>query len=297
MALGISFGSNKSKTRSSTDVAKLETGVQSGTTSQNQTTTGSQTSNTTGTQSTTGSQTTSGATSGTSSQTTTGTQQQTQTSQLLSDSILSALEQSSLRALTAAETPQGPQIGELNGFNIGDFVSQGYQAAASQQQAQLEQSVNGLFDSVGGTASGNSMAALLANRLRGDAAANLAGVQANLTAQGNQILRENIGQSVAAQVAQQQFVTQLLAQLRGGVATTTGTGQTTEATRGQTQQINDQRTSQQQDVLTSQQQQVDTTQVLASIINQLINTTTNTVASEDTIGKTKKSGGGFGISL
>jgi len=297
MAFGISFGSNKKKSTQTSDVTKTEDQVQSGVTSQDQTQTTSQTATTSGTQTGTTTGSTTGSTTGTSNQQASGTQSSTQRSQSLSDVILGALEASSLRALQSAEAPGGPAASSLNGFDLDSFVQNGYAAAEAQQRGNLEQSINGLFDSVGGTASGNSMAALLANRLQGDATANLAGIQANLVGQGNQILRENVGASVAERAAQQSYVANLLNQLKGGVTAATGEAATTEQTLGQTQQQTAEQQAQQQATTSQQTQQTDTTQVLASIINQLLNTQTNTVGHETTVGKEKKSGGGFGLSI
>ena len=55
--------------------------------------------------------------------------------------------------------------------------------------SRLEGSLNGLMTQAGGTEGGNSMAALLGSRLRGDATAELAGVTSAARAQGEEILR------------------------------------------------------------------------------------------------------------
>lgn len=292
MLFGLSFGSNKKTTTSNTAVAKDESTSQQQTGTQNQQQTSSSTQ--TGTSNTSGFTSGQTATSGTTAQQTTGQQRTTQTTQSLSDAILGALEASTQNALTAGGTRVGPTAGDLN-FDLDTFVNQGMTAARAASQGALEQSSNGLIDNIGGTASGNSMAALLLNRLQGDNAAALAGVNAQLTAQGNQILRENIGAGLAEQAQSQSWAANLLNQLKGAATATTGAATTSESTTGQQQNIGQQQQSQQQAQQTSQQ--TDTTSALISIINQLMQGNTRMTGTESSVGTEKKSGGGFSLSI
>lgn len=292
MILGLSFGKKKQTTDQTTAVNSTQTGFQDGTTSQ--------TSAQSGTSSTTGSQTTSGSTTGSQTGATTGlsstTGQQTTTGKAstFSDTILAALESATLGGLSKAGVVAGPRADSL-AFDPTSFVEGGMRAATAGVQADLESGINSLFDSVGGTSGGNSMAALLANRMRGDASASLAGTRAKLEGEGQGIQQANIGVGLAQQGLAQQFVTQMLDMLKGGVTTTQGalsTAETTAQQQAQTQQ-QAQQTAQQ----TQSQEQSATTQLLASIINELVNSTQSTVGTENVKGTVKSSGGGASLSL
>lgn len=290
MGLGFSFGSSDSNVSTNTNFQQQQNQLQQKGTTQNQTGSSSTSQSATGTSQTSG--TSASKNAGATSSSTKGSQTQTQTGQSFSDLILQALEGSTTQALAAAN---GSQVNTNINFDPTSFVNSGVAAAAADQQAQLEQSINSLFDTTGGTAGGNSMTALLANRLRGDAAASLAGTRADLTAKANEIQQGNIRTALAGQAQQQGFAAQLLDALKGGVTTQTGQASTTQAQTGSSEstgQSNTGQTSQQQ-----QQQQSDTTQTLMSVINELLRAKGTTTGSSQTNQNSSKSGSGFGLSI
>lgn len=293
MAFGINFGKNKTTTTQNTAVDQTTTQNQQ----QAQTTNQQQSSATTSNTATTGTTATSGATknTGTTAQQTSGIQEQVNTSRSFSDPVIAALESMVLGQLGSSGSTGGPRAESLSGFDAEGFVSGGLAAAESRQRMDLESSINGLFDAIGGGAGDNTMAALMANRLRGDAAANLAGIESQLVGQANQIQRENVGAAISERATDNAFVNQLLANLKGGVATTEGAVTSQQATTGQQQTIGEEQQRQQQ----AQQSSTESTtnQILASVINSLLSGTTNVTGTESVVGTQKKSGGGFGLSI
>lgn len=290
MGLGLSFGSSKQKSTTDSTINKNETTNQTQNQTQNQTGTSSSTQTSTGSTQTSG--TTATKNTGATTNTAVGTSAETQKSTSFSDMILGALESSTLNALNAANQAQ---VDTNVAFDRNSFVEGGVASAAAAQQAQLEQSLNGLFDSTGGTASGNSMAALLANRLTGDAAANIAGVRSNLEGQATEIERNNIATALAGAQQTQGFAAQLLSALKGGATTATGQTATSQQQAGTSQQVGEQQQAQSQTQQSTTQQ--DTTQQLVSIINSLLSGNTQTQATEHSKTTGKKSGGGIGLSI
>lgn len=292
MGLGLSFGKNKTKTNSTSKVDKTE--------DTNQVQTGTQSQSTTGSSSTTQSQTNnqSGATTseqiGSTSQNTTGQTSQSGASTLFSDQVLSGLEGYSTNALGNLWNQGAIDTSALN-FDSQAFVNNGMAAATTRVNNQVENDMNGLFDAIGGTSGGNTMAALLASRLQGDAAANLAGTQAQLTGQANEITRQNLATEMASRGQEQSFVSQLFDALKGGSATTAQVGTSAEQTAGKTQQIGT-GTETQTGTSTGTSNTVTQQDVLTAL-EQLLNGTTHTVGTENTKGTQKQSGGGFGLSL
>lgn len=279
MGFGLSFGAKKQSSKTKSDITKLETTnqQQSGT----QTTTGNTTQNTTG--NTTGQSTTQQA--GTSNQVGTQTGTTQQKTQQFSDETLGGLEGEVSRLFGAS--PHGP----VGNFDPEAFVSGGLASARATQEDQLDTSIGALYDSVGGSASTNSAVALLTNKLRGDAAANLAGIEGNLNAQANEIQRSNVLAGNTIDATQQGFLTSLLGALKGGVASTTGTEQQNTTNAGTTSQTGATQTAEQ----TSQQQQQ--TQALVQALNQILTGTVNTVGHEDSKTKGKSAGGGLSLSI
>jgi hypothetical protein len=282
MAFGLSFGAKKTSGSSTTDVNKTET--------QNQTQAGTQatsgSTNTTGTSATQTQQNTSGAT--TNQQATTGSQTQQQQSTLFSAPVLSSLE-NTVQSLLGSIPNQPAQQG--GSFDHAAFVSQGVEAASAATQGELENSLNGIFDNVGGRDDQNSMATLLANRARGDAAASVAGVRSQLEGQAQAIDSSRYQNNLAGLGQQEGFVAQVLAALKGGTATTTGATQTSEKTAGGTQQ-------QQSSTGTSATQ--TNTQELVNQITAMLQTlqgTDVTVGTEHTKTKGTTIGGGAGLSF
>jgi hypothetical protein len=282
MAFGLSFGSNKSKGSSVTDVNKTETTdqTQTGTTA----TTGSQ--STTGSSSTQSTQT--GTQSGSSTQATTGSQNTTQASTQFSEPVLGGLE-STVQALLG-NLPSSPQ--QLGGsFNHDQFVSGGVNAAQSQIQGDLEASLNSIFDTVGGRDDSNSMATLLANRARGDAAAQVQGVRSQLEGQAQGIEKDRFLANLQGVGQQQGFLAQVLDALKGGRAQSTGATTTAENTTG---------TNQQSNTVTGSENTQTAQDTLTNTLQQLLQTlqgTTNTTGTESTKTKGTQTGGGFGLSI
>lgn len=273
MAFGISFGAKKSKSKSTTDVNK--------TTDTTQTETGSKatTGVTTSTGTTTGTQT--GQTTGSTTNATTGSQTNQQQSTLFSADILSGLE-GIVGDLFGAQS-RTPMTLDSD-FDKGEFVEQGYRAAEARATQDTEQGLNALFDSVGGRDDENSMVTLLANRARGDSAAQLAGVRANLVGQAEGIARENFGADLAGQANSQGFLNNLLATLKGGTAATTGAIQTAE-----NQVRTSAGTSAQQTSESTQQTQV---QQLLELLANSLSGTEHVVGTEKTKTKGTEFGGG-----
>lgn len=292
MALGISFGKNKTKTNSTTKVDKTEntSGTQQTTGVKGATQTQQGTSQSTGTQQQTGST----SQVGTNAQTGTTTQQQQQTSSLFGGEVLAGLE-GAVNDLLKSTGGAALAPGQVDDFDSEKFIAGGMAAATARQESLLDEMFGGLGDSIGGTVGSNSMQALLAQRGVSDANANLAGTQSELAKTAAQIEASNLQANTGAQGQSQGFLTQLLGALKGGQQTTTGTATGTETQAGTQTQTG---TSQQN---TSQQQSEQTSQVsnLIELISQLVNTDqmTHTVGTEKTKGSQSKAGGGFGLSL
>jgi hypothetical protein len=288
MAFGLSFGSKKQKTNQTSTVDKAESTnqQQSGTTSSSSTANSLTTGQSSG--STVGQQTTSQT--GTNKTTGTQTGQSTQTTSAFSASTLGAIEKAvgDLFGKVGGTTP-------ISAFDKEAFISNTVGKAASDIGAGLESNVNQLITNLGGTAGTNSMGALLTNRLRNDAAAEVAGVRATTTAQAEEIARSNAlaGSQIAGQ--DQGFLGQLLGALKGGVTTTTGTESTQTAQDQQTQNTGTSNTAER----TSQQQSQQSTQTqqLIEMMSQLLSGTTNTKGTENVKGTGKSGGGGFSIGL
>lgn len=288
MAFGLSFGTKKQTTDSTSNINKTENTNQQQTGTNTSSGTSTSNSNSSGTSSTVGQQTT----SQTGSQQTTGTQTGTtkQTTSAFSDSTLSAIEKA-----------VGDLFGKVGGgapisaFNKEGFIADGVGAATRDILSGLDSNVNQLTTNLGGTSGSNSMAALLENRMRGDAAAEVQGVRTNLTAQAEQIARDNILAQTQVAGQDQGFLGNLLAALKGGQVTTTGTESSTTA-QNQTNQTSGTQTNSEQTQQQQTQQQVQTQQLI-EMMEQLLKGTTNTVGTETTKGTTKQSGGGFSLAL
>lgn len=99
------------------------------------------------------------------------------TSEQATDAVAGRLEQVQADAA-------GPQ------FDVGNYVSGIAAAAGAATQSDLDSRINEILSATGTSETGNSMSALLGNRLRNEAAANLAGIVSNATATGNQIRQQ-----------------------------------------------------------------------------------------------------------
>jgi hypothetical protein len=279
---GLSFGAKKSSQTTTSNVDKTETQnqTQSGTQAQTGTTTNA------GTTSSQQSGTTAGQT--TNQQATTGQQQTEQKSTSFSAPVLSALEQSTQALL--GSIPGAPSKLDT-GFNPTDFISKGVEAAKSEVTDQLDTSLNSIFDTVGGRDNQNSMATLLATKARSQAGASLAGTQANLEAQANQIQRENFQANLSGEQTHNQILDAVLGALKGGSTSTTGATTTAENTAASGT------TAQQQAQTGTQATQNTQVQDLMTAINQILAGTTHTVGSETDKTKGSSMGGGFSIGI
>jgi len=282
MGFGISFGKKKQSGSQNTTVSKTDV--------TDQTQTG--TSSTSGSTQTSGTSTTATnqATSNTGTSATTGTTSQVanQQSTQFSEPVLGTLE-NSVQALFAGLPTTPSSMG--GSFDHDAFVSQGVQAAQSQVQGDLEKTLNGVFDAVGGRDDQNSMATLLANRARGDAAAQIAGVRANLESTAQGIDKDRFLANLQGIGQQEGFAGQVLDALKGGRAATTGTTTGTESTTGTTTNVGTTTGTS-----TTAMSQTELTNQIQQILQQLQGTDTST-GTENTVSKGKNSGFGLGLSL
>lgn len=288
LSLGLSFGAKKSSSKGTATVDKTETTNQqqtgtnttSGTTTNNTfgqstgQTSGQQTSSQTGTASTTGSQT------GTTSQTT----------NTFKDSTLAAIEKAvnELFGKTGTAAP-------VSMFDKAGFIADTVGSASNSINTDLGANLNQLVTNIGGTQNTNSMSALLSNRLRNDAAAQIAGVKSSATATAEEIARSNALATSQIAGQDQGFLGSLLSALKGGQVTTTGT-ESTQSQQAQQTQNTGQTNSTEQTAQQQSQQQVQTQQLI-ELVNQLMTGTNNTKGTETTTQKGKSMGGGFSVGM
>jgi len=130
---------------------------------------------------------------------------------------------------TAAQKPE---------FDVAGFAKGVTDQASAAAGLDLESAINGLLSKSGVTESGNSMNALLANKLRNQTTANIAGVNAQATATGEGIrssqsntLTQGI-QNLSATLSQQ--ILQLIQGTRGATATGTSTSKEDTVGKGTT---------------------------------------------------------------
>jgi hypothetical protein len=287
MAFGFSFGKSGQKSTQNTAIDKTESTSQNKTGTQS--TTGTTTNEGTSTQQNTSTGTQTQAQTGTTAQTANTAGQTTQQTNLFSDAILKGLE-GTVGGLFS--NTSGATVGS---FDPTAFVAGGLARASADSTGKLEDSLNQMVAATGGRVDGNSMTALLANRARNDSAAAMAGTEATLNAQANEIVRSNALAGNTIDQSQQGFLTNLLQVLKGGSATTTGaetqsTAQTgTTGTTGTT-------TTAESGTQTGTTKQVQT-QDLMTALTELLSGVTNTTGTENTTGTQSKSGGGFSLAL
>lgn len=291
MGLGLSFGANKSNNKGISTVDKIESIDQSGSSNTSTQGTTTTTGNTTQTGSTTGQQNTSQ--SGTTSQTGQVAGSSTQTGQLFSGGVLSDLE-GAVHGLFGGGAARVDANG-LPAFNANEFVSNGMAKAANSVNSSLNDSINQLIHTTGGTPASNSAVALLANRARGDAEANLAGVDAQLTNSAQEIARNNLLAQAQVQGGNDSFLASLVNSLKGGVSTTQGTEAQSSSQSGATSQSGQTNSSEQNSQ--NQTTQSTQTQQLVQLLTQLLSGSTHTVGTETTDETSKKAGGGLSLSL
>lgn len=276
------FGSSKSKSSTVGTATKDEVTNQNTQQSGDQKTSGTQT-----TQGASTGQTTSQQTQGTSTKQTTDTKQQ---SSLFSNDVLSGLEsvvQNLFGAPAGASDAVAGATKKLDTFDPNAYVASSVDSARSTINSGLDASIGTLQDKIGGTGATNSMAALLQNRLTSDAASSLEGVRADATKTAEGIQTANQSEIVGANQTQSNVLANLLAALKGGSATTTGT----EAATGKS----DSTAAASGTTAEQTQQTQQTMQDVISQLQELLSGTTNTLATENSTTKGKTSG--FGISL
>lgn len=295
MGIGLSFGKKKTSQNSTTN-----TNVQENSTStQNQTTTG--TTNTNTTQQGQTSQSTQGLTSADQvnrqNQTTTGSTNTTGTTTTLSGEIQNQLE-SSLGALLGG-IGDGSNLqaaaGRLADFDADSFINNTVNAASYRGEQTLQETNSALASAIGGTASDNSMAALLAQRGANDLAANLAGVRANATQTANEIARGNLAAASGVNQAQAGTAAQIGELLKGATTTSNQSSLQEQLNALIGSQVNNQRTNEQTQGSSLQSQQ--TSQLVNEIIAAINQSNSTKVGTEQTTGTTKQSGGGISASF
>lgn len=304
-------GSKSSATKTENSNTKTAASGQSSTTGKLNTSgtqTGTQTTN--GTQSQTGTVTNGGTTTGQVVGSETQQSQSGQTTTSYSSDVLASLD-SLLKTQLAGggqqvQEAQDALAGRLQQirdvaaqpqFDVNGFVSGIAAQAKATTQMDLDSRINGMMSASGGSETGNSMMALLGNRLRNDAAANFAGIVSGAQAQGTQIAQaqqESISgqiQNLAGGLGQQ--LTNLLGATAGAQQTTTGQNTTT----GQSSQQSSEQTLQKQiqDLLTSVSNTQNTTQTENTTSNQTQETKESQVGEQTQSGSASmkgKSGGG-----
>jgi len=210
------FGGSDKGSSSSTNQYSSGKSEQAATASEESTKTGKQTQTSSGTSTSTGSTTQTGTATGTESSKTVG-----QTTNYSSDVLasLDALLTQQLGAGNGVGSAQQAsdalagrlqQIQELAAkpaFDVEGYASGITEAATAATQNDLDSRINSILSATGSSESGNSMSALLGNKLRNDAAANLAGISANARATGEQLATQ-----------QQQSITDQIGNLSGGLS-------------------------------------------------------------------------------
>jgi hypothetical protein len=211
----------------------------------------------------TGSQTTSGKSTGTVAESTKGTTtatgtektQTTDKTSQYSSEVLASLDSLLMQSLGSGTAQQATDAlqGRLNqvknaaaapAFDTEGYVAGIANAAMARTQDDLDSRINSMLSATGSSESGNSMAALLGNRMRNDAAANLAGIVSNATAQGQQIAQSE-QESLTSQISGLSNdlagqLQNLLGVAKGGQSTSVGTGQATTAQSTANQQQSNQ---------------------------------------------------------
>lgn len=272
--LGFNFGKTSGKSSSVEDSTKTENIFQQSS------------QNTSGTTKTDASSTTDATGKSVSTQTGTQASDATKvstgvgTTNLFGDPVLGGLQDAVLSMLNQTKSAHPVDLTALSGFNRDNYVKGVTDAAQSKSDMVLDATKGNIADMVGAKTDNSSMATLLANRATTDASAGVAGVKAQAEATANQILDQNANTAIAAKGADDGFMTQLLAALKGGTQTTTtaanegSTGTTTNSATGTTD--------------SSESTKVASTslQTIQQLVNALLTGTDTTVGHLTTSGKT-----------
>jgi hypothetical protein len=294
MALGLSFGKNKTKTTETTNTNATETGTQQGTSTTNSTNITNQSQQGTSQSSSTGTSNT--AATGVNVNTGTGTQAQSEVTNLFADNVLGGLTNTVMDLLTGgsdngAKGVVHAGLSQMGDFDVDSFVQGTLARAQNRQDSTLSEALGGIFDAIGGK--NNSAAALLSGRMQNDAAANLAGIEADARARGAGILQSGIQTAQGVAESGQNFLANLLGILKGG--TTSRVGETQTRTAEQQTSSNTANTATTEANRTAEQQTSQTNTVLQQILEQLMKSNTQTQGTSTTVGTSSKSGGGISI--
>lgn len=296
MGLGFSFGSKKNTGTGVSDSTQNQTintnqtnstsgltqtdSTKTGTSLTNQNTTGTQT----GVNQQNQTQSTTGKTTGT--QTSLGQDVQDALAEKVKSILGNGISDSSIMSLQQ-------QIGGLQNFDAEGFVNGLTQAAQAKGEKQLQQTVSQFGNGIGGSASTNSMAALMQTQGQQDLLATVAGITADAQATAADIMNKNATTSINGTSALAGIASALAGTLKGATTTTDTTQLTDEisALLGKTGQTN----VQDSQTGTSSSEQQSQTQLLEQIAKMLGVQDSQTQTHETTTQKTKS--GGFGLSL
>lgn len=114
----------------------------------------------------------------------------------LSESLIKELEKLTGGRLDSFGTTEKALTGVIQSassapkFDVDSYVNGVMSSATARATGELESNINKTADAAGGSESGNSMVALLGNRLRNDTNASLAGINAEATATGTRLAAE-----------------------------------------------------------------------------------------------------------
>lgn len=144
-------------------------------------------------------------------QKTTESGSKTMAGQAYNDTVLSGLNNLMTAAMQTGNfgTSQDALTGRLSQvqtaagnptFDVDAFTSGITQQATAATQMDLDSQINGMLSSTGSSETGNSMSALLGQKMRNNAAANLAGITSNARATGEQIKMQQ-GQALTGEIA------------------------------------------------------------------------------------------------
>lgn len=293
MGFGISFGKKKQSSTTNSTLTKAEDTFSSGLESQNQT----QTSSTSGSTQTSGSTTGSGST--TQEQNLSGTaESQSQTSgtvKSFSDQLSGGLEAAISQLLGGANDRNTIESGiaKVNSFDADSYVANTVGSARALEEDKLGEQLAGVIDAIGGN--NNSAALLLQQRMANQSGANLAGIEAQARANAAGIQQGALGASAGALGTLNQLAAQLTTALKGGNVESTGTAIESQQTGQTGTTTGTSQTSEQ--TSQNQQTQQNTTSQLIGLISQLLSSSTDTVATEDSKTKGKSAGGGISLSI
>lgn len=232
-----------------------------------------------------------------------GTTTQTKGATGTQESVTSAFSEGALGTLESifsqiggkfdgSETDLASQLlGKVEGFDPEKFVSNLVSKTRSSIDRTLEPQLNQLASSVGGNA--NSAVALIRQQAEADAAGTLAGVEADATAQANQILTQNISAALGAQGQDQQLLALVGDLLKGGQTITTGAFTSEEEQAGEQESISRTIGTEESQAVGSQEQ--TQTQELTELINSLLKTNQKVSSTAETESEgTATTGGSLG---